>query len=173
MRQDDLLIYRRRLPHWRLAGSTYFVTWRLASTQSELSPKERDLVVAALRHFEGERYELLAYVVMHDHIHLLATPLETYRLQEIVHSWKSFTANSLQRTSGRRGAVWQDEYYDRIVRDEEELLEKSTTSSLTRRDLGRTSRTTHGLDAYWKAGTEARPTTPSVTLSPIRHSRII
>ena len=124
MRQDDLLIYRRRLPHWRLAGSTYFVTWRLASTQSELSPKERDLVVAALRHFEGERYELLAYVVMHDHIHLLATPLETYRLQEIVHSWKSFTANSLQRTSGRRGAVWQDEYYDRIVRDEEELLEK-------------------------------------------------
>src|SRR5437016_6043902 len=111
MRQDDLLIYRRRLPHWRLAGSTYFVTWRLASTQSELSPKERDLVVAALRHFEGERYELLAYVVMHDHIHLLATPLETYRLQEIVHSWKSFTASSLQRTSGRRGAVWQEDWY--------------------------------------------------------------
>ncbi|WP_194722828.1 hypothetical protein [Noviherbaspirillum malthae] len=41
-----------------------------------------------------------------------------------MHSWKSFTANRLQREHGRVGAVWQQESFDRIVRDEAEWLEK-------------------------------------------------
>jgi hypothetical protein len=38
---------------------------------------------------------------------------------------ESFTANFLQRTTGRPGSVWQDEYFDRIIRDDDELLEKA------------------------------------------------
>ena len=37
------------------------------------------------------------------------------------HSWKSFTAHQLQRQYGRRERIWQEEYFDRIVRDEKEL----------------------------------------------------
>jgi len=54
------LLYCRKLPHWRQAQSTYFVTWRLARGQQELDARERDLVAAALQRFEGQRYELLA-----------------------------------------------------------------------------------------------------------------
>jgi hypothetical protein len=49
-------LYRRKLPHWRTEGATYFVTWRLASEQSRLAPPERDLVAAAVSAFDGQRY---------------------------------------------------------------------------------------------------------------------
>jgi len=116
--------YRRRLPHWRVDDAIYFVTWRLAKTQPGLDPSEQDLVTSAVKHFEGRRYQLMALVVMNDHVHVLLSMSERYRLEDVIHSWKSFTANRLQRDHGRCGAVWQDEYFDRIVRDEQELGQK-------------------------------------------------
>ena len=116
--------YRRRLPHWRLTGATYFVTWRLAAGQQDLTPCERTLVVQALRCFEQQRYELAAYAVMNDHVHVVLTPLAEHRLEQIVRSWKSYTARTFQRETGRHGSVWLVESFDRIVRDEAELLEK-------------------------------------------------
>ena len=118
--------YRRRLPHLRSAGATYFVTWRLEPGQAELTPDERSVVANALPYFDGRRYELLAYVVMNDHVHVLVSPLGATRLQDVLHSWKSYTANQLQSAFGRFGRIWQEEYFDRIVRDDAELLEKTT-----------------------------------------------
>ena len=118
-------MYRRRLPHWRLTGATYFVTWRLQRGQADLTPAERTLVVSAIKHFEHERYELTAFVVMNDHVHVLVTPSEQHRLEEIVHSWKSYTTHCIQRQTGRQGSVWLVESFDRLVRDEAELLEKA------------------------------------------------
>jgi hypothetical protein len=69
------LFYRRKLPHWRQDQVTYFVTWRLAREQWELDSNERDLVMTAIRKFDGRRYELAAYVVMNDHVHVLLAPL--------------------------------------------------------------------------------------------------
>jgi REP element-mobilizing transposase RayT len=77
---DDLIKYYRRMPHWRLAGSVYFVTWRLAPSQAKLNDEERKVIMSALRHFDGSRYELYAGVVMVDHVHVLIKPLERYRL---------------------------------------------------------------------------------------------
>ncbi|HLD47179.1 MAG TPA: hypothetical protein VJA64_05095 [Desulfobaccales bacterium] len=93
MTEKDLVIYYRRLPHWRLDGSVYFVTWRLAPNQIDLTADERGELMLALKHFDGRRYELYAGVVMHDHVHVLAKPLGNQPLQEIIHSWKSFTAH--------------------------------------------------------------------------------
>jgi len=116
--------YRRRLPHWRLTGAIYFVTWRLHPPQPDLCPEKRDRIVAALRHFDGQRYDLFAFVVMNDHIHVLLKPRASRRLEDILHSWKSFAARELQRHHGRIGAVWQNESFDRIVRDEDEFWQK-------------------------------------------------
>ncbi len=126
MRRPEVYVYRRNLPHWRLTGATYFVTWRLARGQAELSTAERSLTVSCLRHFDRERYELLAYVVMDDHVHVLVTPHGTAALEDLVHGWKSFSTHQLQRVCGRVGRVWQTEYFDRVVRDEAELWEKAT-----------------------------------------------
>lgn len=77
-----------------------------------------------------------------------------------MHSWKSFTANTLQRQFGRKGYIWLDEYFDRIVRDEEEFLEKAQYI------LNNPAKKWPEIEDYeWvmvkgvrKAGTEARPT---------------
>lgn len=116
--------YRHRLPHIRVDGAVYFMTWRVGLGQAELSKAERDCVADALCHFEDVRYRLHAYVVMNDHVHVLVEPLAGNRLEAIIRSWKSFTANRMQREFGRIGAVWQDEYFDRAVRDDIEYDQK-------------------------------------------------
>ncbi len=121
---DSLSVYHRRLPHWRKEGATYFVTWRKDPFQADLDAKERDLVVRSLRHFDDQRYELVAFVVMNDHVHTLVTPREANSLAAILHGWKSYTAYQLRREHQRQGKIWQDEYYDRLIRDEHELLQK-------------------------------------------------
>jgi geranylgeranyl pyrophosphate synthase len=122
---EDFHIYRRQLPHWRLSGSLYFVTWRVHPAQPDLPPLARDLMVENLHHFDGERYHLVGYVVMNDHVHVLVKPVEGRELSKILHTWKSFTANQIQKQVGWQGPVFQDESWDRIVRDEEELLDKA------------------------------------------------
>ena len=123
-KQGDFYIYQRHLPHWRARGHLYFLTWRVHNTQSDLEPEERDRVVSALKHFDGKRYEVVGYVVMNDHVHVLVWPEDNYPLEDIVQSWKSYTAHQLQQECGRKERVWQDESFDRIVRDEQELYEK-------------------------------------------------
>jgi len=85
---------------------------------------ECDRMVAAVRHFDRQRYDLFAFVVMNDHVHVLVQPRADSPLESILHSWKSFTARDFQRHRGRFGAVWQDESFDRIVRDENEFWQK-------------------------------------------------
>ncbi|PYJ89702.1 MAG: hypothetical protein DME70_01630, partial [Verrucomicrobia bacterium] len=80
------------------------------------------LTADALRHFDRERYVLDAWVIMPNHVHVLLQPTIGHALPDILHSWKSFTAKEINRLTGSKGAVWQDENYDRIVRDFDELL---------------------------------------------------
>jgi len=65
-------------------------------------------------------YELHAYVIMANHVHLLITPcVEVSRLMQ---SLKRFTAREGNRLLGLTGQpFWQDESYDRLVRDQEEF----------------------------------------------------
>ena len=55
------------------------------------------MVASALRHFDGERYRLLAWCIMPNHVHGLVETSESWPLAAIVHSWKSYTANQLNR----------------------------------------------------------------------------
>jgi carbamoyl-phosphate synthase large subunit len=75
-----------------------------------------------VRFFDGERYHLDAFVVMPNHVHALVQPTGNNSLNEILHSWKSFTANEINRVTRRCGEVWMNESYDHIVCDWEELL---------------------------------------------------
>jgi len=84
------------------------------------------IVVGSLLHFAGSRYELPAFVVMPNHVHLLIQPLprdedrQPWGLNEMMHSIKSFSANAANQMLKRSGAFWQREYYDHLVRDERE-----------------------------------------------------
>jgi len=52
-------------------------------------------------------------------------PLGEYSLSSILHSWKSYTANQLQRQYNRRGSIWQKDNHQRIIRDLDELMAKA------------------------------------------------
>lgn len=80
------------------------------------------LVASALRHFDGSRCDLHAWVIMPNHVHVLLTPQTGETLSAILHSWKSFTANKANKMLGRSGEeFWQRESYDHLVRDEDDF----------------------------------------------------
>ena len=81
------------------------------------------LVSNALRFLHGERYELGPWVVMPNHVHLITRPLGEHRQDEIVKSWKGFTAREANRPLNRTGQVfWAREYYDHVGRSDGERV---------------------------------------------------
>jgi hypothetical protein len=117
--------YRRRLPHLRVDGGTYFINFNIAPGKRDFAPDERTIVFDAFQFFHLKRYRLHAACVMNDHVHVVARIFEGIDLSSVTHSWKSFTANRLQREHGRSFDVWQDESEDHVVRDWFELLQKT------------------------------------------------
>jgi len=79
------------------------------------------VVADAILRFQGTRYELLAWCVMPNHVHVVFAPLGEDKLDGIVHSWKSFSALMANRVLQRRGKFWQREYFDHLVRSEGSL----------------------------------------------------
>jgi REP element-mobilizing transposase RayT len=76
------------------------------------------LVENALLHFDGERYRLIAWCIMPNHVHGLIELNEEQSLSKIVHSWKSYTAHLANEILGRSGDFWFREYFDRFIRDD-------------------------------------------------------
>ena len=83
--------------------------------------KVAEIVEDALLHFDGERYRLLAWCIMPNHVHALIETRAGHPLAKVVHSWKSFTAKEINKALGRSGAVWQREYFDRYIRDDRHM----------------------------------------------------
>ena len=75
----------------------------------------------ALLHFDGVRYRLLSWVIMPNHVHALIETTPGFPLEAVVHSWKSFTAKQVNKILGRSGQVWEEDYFDRYIRDENHL----------------------------------------------------
>jgi REP element-mobilizing transposase RayT len=116
--------FRRDLAHWPVEGTstTYFVTWRLARGQRDLVSSDRSLVASVLKHWDGARCNLSAWVVMNDHVHVVVTPTAHVRLEKLIHSWKSYSAGQMVRAYGRSGPVWQRGVSDQAIRDEMEWM---------------------------------------------------
>ena len=85
------------------------------------NPQIAKVVEETLFKFDGERYRLIAWVIMPNHLHAIIEIIEGYSLEKILHSWKSYTANVANKILGRVGIFWYREYYDRYVRDSDHL----------------------------------------------------
>jgi len=79
------------------------------------------LVEDALLYFDAERYRLIAWCVMPNHVHVLIETFAGYPLGDVIHAWKSFTAKVANKLLGRAGDFWMADYYDRFIRDEDHL----------------------------------------------------
>ena len=65
------------------------------------------------------KYRLLDWCVMPNHVHLICKLDENSALSEIIRSWKGASAVQINRLLNRSGPLWQREYYDRFIRDED------------------------------------------------------
>lgn len=81
-------------------------------------PEIAAMIVANWRHFDGTRYRLHAWVVMPNHVHVVATIHPDQLLSRIAHAWKSYSAHRIRRLAGVSGPIWQPEYWDRFIRNE-------------------------------------------------------
>ena len=84
-----------------------------------------EIVADALRHFNEVRYELASFVVMPNHVHVLFQPLGDHALADILKTWKGFTAREINMRIGKTGTLWQDEYWDRLIRTERHFFKVS------------------------------------------------
>ena len=85
------------------------------------SAQNAEIVGKALRFFEGERCEIDSFVVMPNHVHVLFTPIQPHSVSDLVKSWKAYTGRQINLALKREGPLWQDEYWDRLIRSEEHL----------------------------------------------------
>jgi putative transposase len=81
------------------------------------------VVSDAIHYRDGREYELLAYCIMPNHVHLVITlGRNDISLYKVLQSLKRFTAREANEILSRGGAFWQHESYDHVVRDGKELL---------------------------------------------------
>ena len=81
------------------------------------APEAAAVMQSALLHFDAQRYRLLGWCVMPNHVHAVIEQIDGYPLGSIVRSWKIFVA---RRLAGG-GSLWAKDYYDRFVRNEADL----------------------------------------------------
>jgi REP element-mobilizing transposase RayT len=82
-------------------------------------PEIARMVEEAMLFFDRQRYHLLAWTVMPNHVHSVFLPLPGHTLSEIVQSWKSYTSKQANNILGRAGRFWQEDYFDRFIRDDD------------------------------------------------------
>lgn len=97
--------------------------------------KHAQIVEESLFFGDGKRYRLIAWVIMPNHVHILIEQLEGWPLGKVVQSWKRHTTREINRLRSsssetrrsqatsitRRTQVWERDYWDRYIRDQNHL----------------------------------------------------
>ena len=118
--QQAYLVYRKAFSRWDVAlgsasqGPTWLRDERIAQ-----------LVADSLHHRQDKAWDLLAYCIMPNHLHVVFTPIADSEgrylsVTAIMQSLKRYTAYQANHILNRRGAFWLHESYDHWVRDETE-----------------------------------------------------
>jgi putative transposase len=91
-------------------------------------PEIADVVKEALLYRDGNVYDLHSFSIMFNHVHVVFEPLRRLEwhsdlpLYKIMQSLKRHTARQANLILGRKGAFWEDESYDRVIRDNNEYI---------------------------------------------------
>jgi REP element-mobilizing transposase RayT len=84
-------------------------------------PRIATLMEEAMCFHHGSRFELLAWVVMPNHVHAFIK-VDNTPLSKIIQNWKSIVAVKANQVLGRAGDFWQLDYWDTFMRDEAQKI---------------------------------------------------
>ncbi|PIQ08253.1 MAG: hypothetical protein COW71_12705 [Ignavibacteriales bacterium CG18_big_fil_WC_8_21_14_2_50_31_20] len=86
-------------------------------------PSIAEIVRATLEFPNNKEYKLTCYCIMPNHVHVVFELLEGNKgISKIMQSIKRISARDANIVLRRSGQFWQDESFDRLVRDERELF---------------------------------------------------
>ena len=83
------------------------------------NPNVRKVMDDAFGYIHDNMAKIHAYVVMPNHVHAVMETRDEVEIQTVIHNLKRFTALKINRLLMRKGSVWQRDYYDRIIRNED------------------------------------------------------
>jgi REP element-mobilizing transposase RayT len=119
--------HERVVPHWHPTDRWLFITWRLAGTLPKrtngplwlMDPRVADVVANTILAGEPDLYNLAAWVIMPNHVHVILLP--HVPMKKIMQKIKGSSAHQANKILNRTGAFWAIEYYDHWIRSEDEL----------------------------------------------------
>ena len=79
-------------------------------------PRAARMVEETLRLGDGRDYQLMAWIVMPNHVHVIARPARSVSLAVIARTWKGSSARAINGLFGTTGRFWQPEVFDRYIR---------------------------------------------------------
>jgi REP element-mobilizing transposase RayT len=121
-------------------------------------PAVADIVLANWIHFAGQRYNIGAWVIMPNHVHLLIKIRAGIPLTRIVQSWKSYSAKRIIRLTGCPVPVWQADYWDRFIRDQQHFAQ---AAAYIENNPVAARLTAKAADWRWSSAWKPVPETPS------------
>ncbi len=74
-----------------------------------------------LRELNCNVYEIICFVIMPNHVHILFKQLKP--LDETIRVIKSKSAREINTLLNKSGKFWASNYYDRVIRDEEHFVQ--------------------------------------------------
>lgn len=86
------------------------------------NPYIKDIVRDSLMHFDGIKYDIHSFVIMPNHVHILFSCREGFNIQNIIRAWKSFTAFTINKRNKTRGSIWDNKFWDRLIRNEQHYV---------------------------------------------------
>ena len=120
---DTASKHLRRLSNVWVKAPIYFVTTCTAQRRPILASAPAHAVLLAECSDMQRRHGWMIgrYIIMPDHVHFFASPLQTAakQLSYAVGKWKEWTSKALVRTQQATAPVWQPEFFDHVLRSEE------------------------------------------------------
>jgi REP element-mobilizing transposase RayT len=112
-----------RVGRWSFPGYCYFITASTFNRQTTFTdPACCQIVFDCINWLEKEkRLECYSSIVMPEHIHLVIKLGSGQTLPRVMQSLKGYTAKKINELKGQKGHIWQDQYYDRLIRKEEDM----------------------------------------------------
>jgi putative transposase len=84
-------------------------------------PKFSKMMSDSLLYFQDQRHFTSCFVVMPNHINVVIRPMADFELEDCLQRIKQFVSTHVNKDLNRQGQFWEEESYDRIIRDEEHL----------------------------------------------------
>ncbi len=118
---------RRNLPHISQLEAPYFITYRQKGTWPMdgkvlkegvlCQPEIAKVILDSWLDLAKERIHLEAVCIMPDHVHAVFILNKDEVISKLMYSHKRFTGARINQILNRQGALWQDESFDKILRN--------------------------------------------------------